>query len=120
MHTIERICLDCSNQLKGRADKKFCDDQCRSNYNNRLKAEDSGVVKQITTILKKNRQILQKLIPENKATVKSAIVQQMGFNFTYHTHVYKTQKGNQYRFCFEYGYLELDNDMLLIIKRESI
>ena len=29
----EKRCLECGDVIKGRADKKFCDDQCRSNYN---------------------------------------------------------------------------------------
>ena len=27
-------CLSCGKLLKGRVDKKFCDDYCRNNYNN--------------------------------------------------------------------------------------
>ncbi|MFA6947300.1 MAG: DUF2116 family Zn-ribbon domain-containing protein, partial [Pedobacter sp.] len=33
---MERECLDCGAALRGRTDKKFCDDQCRSNFNNRM------------------------------------------------------------------------------------
>ncbi|WP_170122572.1 hypothetical protein [Mucilaginibacter oryzae] len=34
----ERVCLDCGTPLQGRADKKFCNDLGRNNYNNQLTA----------------------------------------------------------------------------------
>jgi len=54
----ERRCLDCQEPLKGRADKKFCNDLCRNNYNNRLKSESNNLVRRINGILRKNRNIL--------------------------------------------------------------
>ncbi|RYF12576.1 MAG: DUF2116 family Zn-ribbon domain-containing protein, partial [Flavobacteriales bacterium] len=44
MSLMNRFCLDCNTEIKGRADKKFCDDQCRNNYNNRRKSEDGEFV----------------------------------------------------------------------------
>ena len=31
-----KICLKCKNEFTGRADKKFCSNKCRNNYNNSL------------------------------------------------------------------------------------
>lgn len=45
---MDRSCLDCGKALVGRADKKFCDDSCRNNYNNRIKNDYSIVVKKLT------------------------------------------------------------------------
>ncbi|MBC7654417.1 MAG: DUF2116 family Zn-ribbon domain-containing protein, partial [Oligoflexus sp.] len=47
---MDKQCLDCGNSIKGRADKKFCDDQCRSNYNNRIKAIEHPQIKKINQI----------------------------------------------------------------------
>ena len=116
---MERTCLDCDAALKGRSDKKFCDDQCRSNYNNRLKSDHSGAVKMIDPILKKNRKILAKLNPEGKARMNRSKLTAQGFNFTYFTHVYETQKGKTYKFCYEYGYLELEGNELLLVRKEE-
>ena len=116
---MERLCLDCNAVIKGRADKKFCDDQCRNNYNNRLKFEDSSIVKQVNAVLRKNRSILQKLNPEGKVKLSRERLAKHGFNFTYFTHVYETYKGATYHFCYEYGYLKLENDELLLVKRDE-
>ncbi|RKD18018.1 hypothetical protein BCY91_16380 [Pelobium manganitolerans] len=115
---MEKNCLDCGSALKGRADKKFCDDQCRSNYNNRIKADESKEVKRINGILHKNRKILIALNPEGKTTVAKQRLEEVGFNFNYHTHRYQTNKGSIYIFCYEYGYLPIENDYYLLVKND--
>lgn len=115
---MERLCLDCNSPIKGRADKKFCDDQCRSNYNNRLKSEQTFFVKQVNQILYKNRKILERFNPDGKAKLSAKKLAEAGFNFDYHTHIYQTQNGNNYIFCYEYGYLKLEQDLLLLVKKE--
>ena len=39
----QRECLECSTALMGRVDKKFCNDQCRNSYNNRLLKQDAKI-----------------------------------------------------------------------------
>jgi hypothetical protein len=116
---MERLCMDCGTALKGRSDKKFCDDLCRSNYNNRLKSEDNSFLKQVNSILKRNRNVLEKLNPDGKTKVTRDKLLKAGFNFSYFTHTYQTQKGTLYHFCYEYGYLVLSKDEVLLVKREE-
>jgi hypothetical protein len=44
---------------------------------------------------------------------------QMGFQFKFLTHTYANQKENVYVFCYEYGYLPLEHDLYLIVKRKD-
>jgi hypothetical protein len=116
---MERLCLDCNAVVNGRADKKFCDDQCRTNYNNHLRTEDNSFLNEVNRVLKKNRDILKSKNPEGKTKIKREILLRKGFDFNYHTHTYATQKGTTYIFCYEQGYLTLENDEVLLVKREE-
>jgi hypothetical protein len=116
---MEKKCLDCELVIKGRADKKFCDDQCRSNYNNKIKTDHHAQVKAINQILLKNRKVLEKLNPEGTIKVPEAKLLQKGFNFKYLTHTYTTQKGDLYKFCYEFGYLKLEHDYYLLVKEKN-
>jgi len=116
-----RKCLTCSKPLKGRTDKKFCDDYCRNDYNNQLKAGDNNLVRNINNALRKNRRILEALLPVNEEMAKANKdkLLQKEFQFKYNTHTYTNKKGNTYFFCYEYGYLPLENDWFLIVRRRE-
>lgn len=43
-----------------------------------------------------------------------------GFQFKYFTHLYETKKGNIYHYCYDYGYLELENDWFLVVKEKEV
>lgn len=117
--TEKRACLDCGEIIKGRADKKFCSDLCRNNYNNKLNADSTNYVRNVNNILRKNRRIIEELVPTGKANVNKSKLLEKGFDFTYYTNTYKTQKGVVYFFCYEYGYLPLENDFYFLVKRNE-
>jgi hypothetical protein len=112
-------CLACNKVIKGRTDKKFCDDYCRNAFNNQLKAEGNNLVRNINNALGKNRRILEKILPEGETLKKVTRdkLLQLGFQFKYFTHLYTTQKDKTYFYCYEYGYLPLENDWFLIVKK---
>jgi hypothetical protein len=121
MHTdthLIRNCIYCDKPIKGRTDKKFCNDYCRNSYNNQLKATTSNLVRNINNALSKNRRILEKMIPpgEEMAKVGREKMQQLGYQFRFMTHVYTNKKGSVYYYCYEYGYLLLENECCLIVK----
>ena len=116
-----RLCISCGKPVKGRADKKFCDDYCRNNYNNQLKSGASHIVRNINNALGKNRRILEGLISAEDdiaKTTKDKLLQK-GFQFKYITHLYTNKKGNTYFFCYDLGYLPLENDWLLLVRRND-
>ncbi len=115
-----RKCLACDKSLQGRADKKFCNDYCRNAYNNQLKASSSSTVRNINNILLKNRRILEHVLgAEDMGKTNKEKLLQQGFHFNYLTHTYTNKKGNVYNFCYEYGYLPLEHDWYLVVRRKA-
>lgn len=116
-----RLCLTCEKPLKGRTDKKFCDDYCRNNFNNQLKAGTTNLVRNINNALGKNRRILESCFANGEEMAKTTRekLMQKGFQFKYFTHQYNNKKGNTYFFCYDLGYLPLENDWFLVVKRKE-
>ena len=114
-------CLSCGKAVKGRSDKKFCDDYCRAAYNNDLKSSSNNFIRNVNNALGKNRRILESFLHEGEQTAKAnkdKLIEK-GFQFKYHTHLYSTKNGNTYFYCYEYGYLPLENNWFLIVKRNE-
>lgn len=113
--------MSCGKPLRGRSDKKFCDDYCRNNYNNQLKGADGKLMRNINNALRKNRNILQSVLPATEDTAKANKEKLVakGFSFKYFTHQYQTKKGSIYYYCYDFGYLPLDNDWFLIVRQSE-
>jgi len=116
---MERKCLDCGTLILGRADKKFCSDQCRNNYNNQQNRDATNHIRNVNNILRKNRRILARLNPNGKSKVHKSKLAEKGFNFNYHTNIYATKNGNVYHFCYEQGYLSIENDFYALVLRQE-
>ncbi len=116
---MERNCPECGEKIKGRVDKKFCSDLCRNSFNNRSNSDTNNFMRSINTILRRNRKILEELNPEGKSKIQKDKLIAKGFNFNYYTNTYLTKTGNQYFFCYEYGYLRLEGDYFALVKRQE-
>jgi hypothetical protein len=116
--TEARTCLQCGEVLHGRSDKRFCNDGCRSLYHYSANNTPINYVRNVVNTLRRNRRILEELIPDGKpGRVHRERLLRNGFDLNYHTHVSRTTSGNNYVFCFEYGYLALDNDWYTVVLR---
>jgi hypothetical protein len=112
-------CLACNKPIKGRTDKKFCDDSCRNKFNNRLYSYSIPVVRNINKILRKNRRILEELLSglENKVLiVERKELAEKGFQFEYFTEIFHPDKKEQYYYCYDYGYRSIDSEKVMAVK----
>ncbi len=118
--TETKSCQACGKQVKGRSDKKFCDDYCRNSFNNQLNSNSNNYVRNINNILRRNRRILEDLLSEedNLCKIKKGKLLRRGFDFEYHTHTYTNRSGKTYQFCYEYGYVPLEKELYHIVKRK--
>lgn len=100
----KKTCLQCDHRIIGRIDKKFCTDDCRVRYHNKLNREIKNTTGTINRILSRNRKILAHFCAEGKTSLPLLSVIAKGFNLNYFTHAYKTDKDINYRFVYEQGY----------------
>jgi predicted nucleic acid-binding Zn ribbon protein len=113
-----RTCPVCGDKFTGRIDKKFCSDQCRTEYNNRTNKEATNYMRNINGVLRKNRKILLELNPEGKIKIPKKKLIDRGFNFKIFTSIYTTRNGNTYYFCYEQGYLPLEDDFYALVRKD--
>ena len=114
----KKKCLECDELVIGRADKKFCSDYCRNSYNNKVNKDSKNLIRNVNNRLKKNHKILSTLNSTGKTKVTRTKLYDKGFDFNFFTSIYKTKTGNVYYYIYDQGYLSLDNDLFLLIKRE--
>ena len=113
-----RNCLECNDKILGREDKKFCSDGCRNNYNNRMNKDSTNIMRNINNKLRKNYRIFSEINVEGKAKATKAKLLSKGFSFEYFTNILTTKTGNTYYFVYDQGYMHLDNDFYMLVKKD--
>lgn len=113
----ERCCLACGKMIKGRSDKKFCQEYCRNTFNNQQKEKHSPRERQINKILHRNRSILCSVwdSTKNVTRVSKMDLLRQGFDFRYSTHVMNSDKGLRYSFCYEFGYADMGKEGIWVV-----
>ena len=115
---MKKLCPECGDKIIGRADKKFCSDACRNTHNNALNKDSKNLVRNINNRLRKNYRILESLNPDGKTKITKEKLLRLGFNFEFFTNIYTTKTGSVYFYLYDQGYLALENDFYLIVKRQ--
>jgi hypothetical protein len=107
--TLYRVCRFCGMQISGRVDKKFCDDHCRSNYNNRLRSSTAAEIRTVNSILRHNRKILNTLVTEEgEMYILKSRLDEKGFNFNFYTQTHTAENGDMFSLCYDYAYRQVD------------
>jgi len=115
----KKKCPECDEEIRGRADKRFCSDYCRNVANNKLNRDSNALMRNINNRLRKNWRVLNELNPKDKTKTTRNKLLANGFDFTLFTSIYTTKKGTVYYFVYDQGYLPMDDDYYLIVKRET-
>ncbi|MCC7303217.1 MAG: hypothetical protein IT233_11305 [Bacteroidia bacterium] len=108
-------CLECNETLSGRSDKKFCDDHCRTSFNNRSRSVDTNFIRNTDNRLRRNRRILRHFLEAGVSKVRREQLAELGYLFPYHT-TRRLTGGEEYLYVYEYGILELPEHEFLIVK----
>ena len=111
-------CLECGEKIVGREDKKFCSDGCRNAFNNKINKDSNNFMRNVNNKLRKNYRILSELNSEGKTKMSRARLLAKGFDFGFFTNILNTKTGNTYHFVYDQGYLALENDIFMLVKKE--
>lgn len=116
-----KYCAYCDKQFRGRSDKKFCNDWCRSAHNYEINRSISVLVHAINLSLRRNRKILQSFLPATLETIEIERYEVLvyGFNFMYFTHI-KVVQNITYYFCYDIGYQMITKDTIAIVQQKNL
>ena len=106
MHT-NKTCLECDFPIKGRSDKKFCSDSCRSAHHNQLRGPAENHIRKTNIILRKNRKILFDLYKREGYCIDRRKLLEAGFRFLYSTGIEINETGGIKRICYDISYQEI-------------
>ena len=112
-------CLECGDKIIGREDKKFCSDGCRNAYNNKINKDSTNLMRNINNKLRKNYRVLSELNPERKAKTTRTKLLSKGFDFEFFTSIYTTKTGNVYYFLYDQGYMAIENEGFVLVKKDN-
>ena len=105
-----RECPVCEGEIAGRAGKKFCSLKCKSLFQYQQKQVHEAFYLEVDRQLKINRKILKKYNQVGHTTLRKQALLDEGFNPKFFTHYWKNKKGQVYLFCYDFGFLEINQD----------
>jgi predicted nucleic acid-binding Zn ribbon protein len=108
-----KLCPECSFEIIGRKDKRFCSDQCRNTFNNRLNKDANKHIRRINLILRKNRRILNAIMNEGHPEIQRKALLDKGFDFNYYTHIRINNSGMACHYCYDIGYCEREDGRII-------
>ena len=115
---MNKLCPECGGKIVGREDKKFCSDYCRNAYNNKVNKDSKNLIRNTNNRLRKNYKILSDLNKSGKTKVNRVKLLNQNFDFNFFTSIYTTKTGNTYFYIYDQGYLPLENEFYLLIKKD--
>ncbi len=119
MSIEKRVCKECKEKILGRRDKQYCSDHCRAQHFNSRNAEISNFMRRVNYTIRKNRSILSDMNPAGKTKAHKHKLVDAGLNFDYFTNVYRTRSGKVYYFCYDQGYVEIEEDVYALVIKED-
>lgn len=112
-------CVECGEKFVGREDKKFCSDGCRNAFNNKINKDSTNYMRNINNKLRKNYRILNELNVEGKTKISRTKLIAKGFDFEFFTNILQTKTGNTYHFLYDQGYMALEHDFFILVKKDT-
>ncbi len=76
-------------------------------------------MRNINNTLRKNYRILSELNVDVKSKTTRSKLLNKGFDFEYFTSILNTKTGNTYYFVYDQGYMALESDFFILVKKDK-
>ena len=76
-------------------------------------------MRNVNNTLRRNYRILTELNADGKTKITKAKLASRGFDFNYFTNLLQTKTGNTYYFVYEQGYMALENEYYILVKKDA-
>jgi hypothetical protein len=76
-------------------------------------------MRNINNKLRKNYRILSNLNVEGKTKTSRTKLISKGFDFEFFTNILKTKTGNTYYFLYDQGYMALENEYFILVRKDT-
>jgi predicted nucleic acid-binding Zn ribbon protein len=116
----KKQCIQCGNEFRGRADKKYCSVDCKNIYNYNKRKETQSVTEQIDKILHRNREILSTVMGPKRKRIHIARLEleRMGFNFNYITGYYINSAKKTYHYVYDFAWMEFSSQKVMLVRED--
>lgn len=115
-----KLCPVCEAPIRGRIDKIYCSIACKSMAQYEQRQEKETVFLRVDKQLKTNRKILKKYNRSGKTIIRRTKIHQEGFDPKYFTHYWKNKNGDVYFFCYDFGFLKIQENQANILKNKYL
>ena len=116
-----KTCKICKKPVKGRSDKVFCSEKCKSYYHRKLREVTKKGTEKTDRILHRNRSILLEIMGKN-ATQKKVprdLLDKKKFNIRYMTGFFENAQGKRYHIVYDFAWMEFSDGDILIKRRNT-
>lgn len=114
-------CLECGKVFNGRSDKKYCSDECRAAFNDRIYRERRRDIALINGILRQNYAILHDLYDNGIQEIEPQILLRRGFDFNHFTSIDGRceENGSIWIGCYSFSYSVNPDGTVVLRKNQS-
>lgn len=113
-------CLHCGDKIRyGRADKKFCSDDCRASHHNEALKESRSFRRRVLARLEHNHDVLMHLMEAGVESCPLMELSSQGFSPDLMTSCRKVGKHMEYS-CFEIKYIMTESRIYSISKIQNV
>lgn len=118
----DRVCQQCGDRIRGRSDKRFCDDRCRNQFHNQQRRLPvlNERARQIQRRLTQNRRVLEACLGARKRCIISRDELLLrGFLFDLFSQR-RQEVDRVYFYCLDLGYRLVDAGRVLVFRVEGV